>query len=163
MRRSRLERIEPARPYIDQNDSLSRAIIIDLDGTVALNASGRPFYGEGTAEEIYLDVAWTPTINFIQEYCDSFDAFIIVVTGRHGTESVKRETFKWLSENGIDATEVYFRHPNDYRKSDVVKTEIFNNHLKDRFHFDFVLEDSHKCVMAWRKLGLLCFQVWDCE
>ena len=154
---------KPERPVLEQPTNLSRAIIIDLDGTVALNTHGRPFYGKGAAEAMHLDKEWTASTKFIREYCETFDCFLIVVTGRPGTPEMVEATKKWLDDHWLTPTEIYFRNPNDYRKGDIVKAEIFNNHLKGRFQFDFVLEDSHKCVLAWRNLGLLCFQVWDCD
>lgn len=48
-----------------QDTNLPAAIIVDMDATVCLNTSGRPFYGEGAAEGMLTDEPITPILELI--------------------------------------------------------------------------------------------------
>ena len=53
------------------------------------------------------------------------------------------------------------REPEDYRKDEVTKKELFYKHIAGKYHVDVVFEDRNNIVKMWRDMGLLCFQVWD--
>jgi hypothetical protein len=53
------------------------------------------------------------------------------------------------------------RKTKDFRKDAIIKTEIFNEQIKDNYFIEFVLDDRNQVVDMWRKeLGLPCFQVF---
>nr|DAI39653.1 MAG TPA: polynucleotide kinase [Caudoviricetes sp.] len=53
------------------------------------------------------------------------------------------------------------RKEKDYRKDSIVKTEIYNEYIKDKYCVTAVFDDRDQVVNdCWRKLGLLCNQVW---
>ena len=53
------------------------------------------------------------------------------------------------------------RKEKDYRKDSIVKTEIYNEYIKDKYCVTAVFDDRDQVVNdCGRKLGLLCNQVW---
>lgn len=53
---------------------------------------------------------------------------IVLVSGR--PDDYRSATEKWLKEHCIPYKELYMRHSGDFRPDDIVKQEIYNNHLK---------------------------------
>lgn len=54
---------------------------------------------------------------------------------------------------------LYLRPNGDKRKDYVVKRQIYEESVKDKFNVLFVLEDRDQVVKMWREIGLTCFQV----
>lgn len=136
--------------YLKQNNDLEKAIIVDIDGTLAL-VNGRNTYDESLVE--YDDVN-EPVANLVNKY----NGIKIIVSGR--SEDCRKETENWLKTNNIEYDYLYMRSSNDYRKDKIVKKEIFENFIKDNFYVEYVLDDRDQVVELWRELGLLCLQVY---
>ena len=51
------------------------------------------------------------------------------------------------------------RSTEDNRKDAVVKREIYDNWIKDKYNVLAVFDDRNQCVDMWRGLGLTCLQV----
>jgi CII-binding regulator of phage lambda lysogenization HflD len=45
------------------------------------------------------------------------------------------------------------------RRDDVVKAELFDQHVRHRYHVRVSLDDRDRCIRLWRQLGLACWQV----
>ena len=54
---------------------------------------------------------------------------------------------------------LWMRAAKDTRGDDVVKAELFDAHIRRRFHVRVVLDDRDRVVALWRRLGLPCWQV----
>ena len=134
------------------------AVIVDLDGTISFNVTGRPFFGEGAAEGMLTDLPNNDVINIIQGYCDAVDSELIIVTGREDTPEIRSATEDWLSDNHIYVTEVLMRPVGDYSPAPQCKKVIFHDYIKDNYNVVAVFEDSQNCVDMWRELGLTCLQ-----
>lgn len=145
---------------LKQDESLPKAIIVDIDATLSFNTSGRPFYGKGCAEGIENDIPNTPVCNLVNAmFSDMYK--VIIVTGREGTKEIVDATEKWLSDNEIAYDEIYFREEGDYTKGDECKKRIFEQNIKNKYNVQFVIDDSQKCVDMYRELGLICLQPND--
>lgn len=144
-----------------QNYSLPSAVILDIDGTIALNYSGRDWYSGKNMEKDDIYDSMHQFIKHLQKF--NPDLKVLVVTGRHGTETIKSKTETWFLETDIKIEKIFYRNPNDYRKSEITKKEIYNDFIKDKYYIEAVFEDDQKCVDMWRQEGLLCLQVWDSE
>lgn len=136
--------------YLKQKEDLIKAIIIDIDGTLAL-INGRDPYDESLVE--YDDVN-EPVANIVKKY----NGVKIIVSGR--TEDCRTETENWLKMNNIEYDYLFMRASDDIRKDKLVKKEIFENYIKDKFYIEYVLDDRDQVVEQWRNLGLLCLQVY---
>ena len=54
-------------------------------------------------------------------------------------------------------------YPNDFRKDDIVKKEIYDEYIKPYEVVVGVFEDRNRCVKMWRDLGLTCYQPKETE
>lgn len=86
---------------------------------------------------------------------------VIFVTGRHGNIDIINETIEWIKSQGLKIYKIYFRKEKDNRNDAIVKKEIYERNIKDKYFVEFVLDDRNSVVKMWRSLGLLCLQVWD--
>lgn len=140
-----------------QDPNLPKAIIVDMDATLCMNTSGRPFFGEGAAEGMKNDVE-IPGICELVKSMQARGVEVIVVTGREATVEIIEATHEWLHAHGIHSSNMNFRGVGDYSKGDVCKEKLYNEHIKGKYNILFVLEDSKKCVDMWRRNGLICLQ-----
>lgn len=144
------------------------AIIVDIDGTVALRGTRGPFdwarVGEDTPNRVVIDVieAWSLTHP---------DHTIIVVSGR--SDKCFLATGLWLQHHLFDrlnqsrtraghpplAEELHMRPEGDYRPDTDIKAEIYIDKIQRHYEVHFVLDDRNSVVKLWRDLGLTCLQV----
>lgn len=129
---------------------LRRAIICDIDGTLAHMSERRPYdwhrVGEDTIDQVVIDL--------LRRFDDKE---VILVSGRD--EVCRRETVDWLKENRVPFHHLYMRPEGDNRKDVEVKQEIYDNYIKDTFNVELVLDDRNQVVKMWRANGLKCLQV----
>jgi hypothetical protein len=155
--------------YTPQLEGLPKAIIVDIDGTLALT-TGRNIYD---ATKIHTDVPHLPVKWLINQMFwnaegwnvpthNSDPVSIIFLTGREGTEVCRTATDDWLKEHsGIRDYKLFMRPEGDNRKDSIVKIELYNEFVKNNYDVKFVLDDRDSVVNMWRKdLKLPCFQVW---
>jgi predicted kinase len=140
--------IKKTEPII-QDKSLPNAIIVDIDGTLAHMKERSPFdwgrVGEDECDEI------------IKSIVNNYDNNIIVMSGRDG--SCRDLTIKWLEDNNIKYDLLLMRTKNDCRKDSIVKQELFDNNIKDKYYIEYVLDDRNSVCDMWRDIGLKCLQV----
>jgi len=137
-----------------QNTALPKAIICDLDGTLALLNGRNPF----DASHCEADLLNQPVAHVLQTYAKS-DYRIILVSGRESKFEVQTRSF--LAQHQIPFDLLLMRSTDDSRKDAVVKKEIFNREIRDKYYIEFVLDDRNQVVDMWRnELQLPCFQVF---
>lgn len=142
----RPEHVDGARP----------AILVDMDATLCLNTTGRPYYGEGAAEGMLNDIAVEGICNLVKSLYEKRTIFII--TGREGTPEIIEATKKWLDSNSIKVGGLFFRPVKDYSPGAECKKKIYEDNIKGKYNVEFVLDDNYKCVEMWREQGLVCLQ-----
>lgn len=136
-----------------QDRTLPKAIICDLDGTLAL-MNGRNPYNAQKCEDDLLNV---PVANVVSQY-EKLGYKIILLSGRHDT--YKPETISWLENHKITYHSLIMRRAKDQRKDAIVKREFYEEEVQNKFYVEMVLDDRNQVVDMWRKeLGLTCFQV----
>ncbi len=75
-------------------------------------------------------------------------------------DSCRRDTWDWLYENvRVPIADLLMRTTGDGRTDYVVKQELFDNRVRDRYDIRWVLDDRDQVVKMWRSLGLTCLQV----
>lgn len=149
---------------------MKRAIICDLDNTLSLNVTGRPWYGEGYEKRIYEDEVNT-TVNGVITYLidqnedwTPFAEHILFVSGR--MEVGRAETVRWLTNKARQYEQDYtllMRKDRDFRLDELVKREIYDEHIAGKYDVRLVLDDKPALVDMWRSLGLQCWQVREYE
>lgn len=144
-------------PHLQQDPKLPRAIICDLDGTLALLGDRSP-YDASTAEH---DEINTPVASVLYWALD-YEIRIIFVSGRE--DKYLEPTLKFLNKAGFTPDincQLYMRVSGDLRKDAIIKQEIFNKYIQDKYNIQFVLDDRNQVVEFWRSIGLPTFQVND--
>jgi hypothetical protein len=131
-------------------------ILVDMDATLCLNTTGRPYFGEGAAEGMLDDIAIEGTCMLVRRMYEKCKVFI--VTGREGTPEIIAATKKWLAKHDVVVDELFFRPVKDYSPGADCKKKIYEDNIKGKYNVQFVLEDNYKCVKMWREQGLVCLQ-----
>jgi predicted kinase len=144
------------RPYVPVPGT-PRAVMVDIDGTVALHGDRDPYdtsrYHEDSANEaVVTAVAAMYVAGCRVLFCSGRDA-----TYRGVTERWLRD--KILSPYWIGLERLLMRPAGDTRRDDVVKLELFDRHIRDQYDVTCVFDDRDRVVQAWRGIGLTVFQV----
>jgi hypothetical protein len=129
-----------------------KAIICDLDGTLALLSGRDPFNPKTIAN----DEPNSAIVNILKVYTHQtlFEVKIFFITGRF--EKYRKQTDAWLRKHAIPDYILFMRRNADFRKDTVYKKELYQKHIKNKFDVLFVLEDRDQAVKMWRELGLTC-------
>ena len=138
--------------------SLPPAIIVDIDGTVALMGDRNP-YDETTVRE---DLPNMPVIEMVWAAAEHYEAKVLFFSGR--TDACYGDTEEWVRkhvEADPDMFELHMRKSGDFRQDRIVKYEMFNEHARGKYDVVAVFDDRDSVVLLWRELGLQCFQVAD--
>lgn len=138
---------------LNQNHNLPKCIICDIDGTLAL-INGRSPYDDSL---IHTDKVNEDVRKLLWRY-KSQGVTVIILSGR--MDKCQIQTEKWLQDNSIYYDKIYMRKTDDFRQDAVVKKEIYEEHIKDKYYVESVLDDRDQVVKMWRELGLLCLQVY---
>lgn len=140
----------------EQDASLPRCVLVDIDGTVA-RMNGRSAFAWARVGE---DLPKWPIIRLVQSLRASGYA-IIFFSGRDAV--CRPETTEWLERHfGWQAVDfqLFMRPEKDMRKDSIVKQELFGQHIAGRYFVEFVIDDRQQVVDMWRRtLGLTCLQV----
>lgn len=132
----------------ERNPHLPPAIIVDIDGTVALKGDRKPFDYSRVGE----DLPNMPVIDLLRQNT----THIIFVSGRESSCQVDTES--WLRRYFQDYT-LYMRQAGDYRPDYVVKKEVYQKYIIRNFYVTTAIDDRDSVVALWRSLGLTCLQV----
>lgn len=135
-----------------------KAFLVDIDGTLAHMNGRSPFdwkrVGEDELDEIVSDVVWDI---WAGSEGRGFTYKVLVMSGRD--ESCRAETAKWLDHHAIPWNYLYMRKENDMRADNIVKAELFDEYVRNKYDVKFVLDDRDQVVRMWRQMGLTCLQV----
>lgn len=159
-----------AEPLV-QNETLPEAIIVDLDGTLALIGDRSPYDASRcdvvdrpnkAVVSCVLAMAWKgyhiifmsgreakdelPTRRFIEQHCQEEKSWSCHVSVEDGK----------LAPVDYD---LFMRATGDTRKDNIVKRELFDAHVRDKWNVVFTLDDRDQVVKLWRDMGLTCMQV----
>lgn len=133
---------------------LQRAIIVDIDGTLAKMNGRSPFDWSRVGE----DKVNEPIKEIVLAYKKATQCVVIIFSGRDGV--CRTETINWLNENRIHYDKIFMRPEGNNEKDSIIKRRLFDTHVKDKYDVQFVLDDRNQVVDMWRKdLGLTCLQV----
>ncbi len=140
-------------PEVKYDKDLENAIICDIDGTLAHMDGKRSPYDES---KVFRDRVDNEIANILRVYTQ-LGIKIIIVSGRHDTCSMM--TKGWLENNDIPYDSLLMRKGNDNRNDAIVKREIYEDYIKEKYNILFVLDDRDRVVKMWREQGLKCLQV----
>ncbi len=124
--------------------------LCDIDGTLSDFRHHRgPF-----EEHKVIDDTPLPTIHVIKSLLQT-GSRIIYFSGR--TEACRIDTSKWILSHIGEYPELYMRKEKDQRGDDIVKEELYNTYIKDKYNVIAVFDDRLKVIRMWNKLGVWVF------
>ena len=135
---------------------MEKCIICDLDGTLSLfdkekkNPYDRDFENDEVNEKVL----------FILKSWDYFNpkGSIHFLSGRN--DKFKDQTLEFLNKHLVGVHyNLVMRKDGDFRKDVIVKEEMYNNWIKDKYTVDFVIDDRLQVCRLWYSLGLFVFNV----
>lgn len=144
----------PATVYAPPPDA-PEIVLVDIDGTVALMAGRSPYDmsrvgGDRPNPAVIAAVRAMHAAGYQVVFCSGRD------------DSCREETEAWLDRHvGVPYLALHMRAFGDPRKDSVVKKEIFDREIRNRYRVVGVFDDRMQVVRMWRDLGLTVFQVAD--
>lgn len=148
------------KPVYEGTPGKPKAVIFDVDGTLAKMVSRSPY----DLEKCDTDVI-NPMVVELSKMYDRAGYQIIVVSGREcGTKEEPMKyyhmTRRWVEDfAGVPLVMQCQREQGDSRKDDVVKEEIFWNKIAPHFDVKLAVDDRDQVVEMWRRIGVECWQV----
>jgi len=130
------------------------AVIVDIDGTLALHNGRSPYDLHLCGKDLP-----NPPVVMAVEHARAGGARIIFCSGRE--DSARADTEEWLDIH-VDRTDdepLLMRAADDKRRDSIVKRELFDQHIRERYDVAYVLDDRNQVVQMWRSLGLTVLQV----
>ncbi|GIF10635.1 AAA family ATPase [Actinoplanes teichomyceticus] len=147
--------VDPGGPGVvyRADPALPEAVLVDIDGTVALMRGRSPYDWSRVGED-----APNPAVIAAVRAMHAAGHAVVFCSGRD--EVCRPETEAWLELFVEVPYEALFMRPaGDSRKDATVKREIFDREIRDRWRVVGVFDDRQQVVRMWRALGLTVFQV----
>jgi predicted kinase len=147
--------VEPGGPGVvyEPDPALPEAVLVDIDGTVALMTGRSPYDWSRVGED-----APNPAVIAAVRAMHAAGYAIVFCSGRD--EECRAETEAWLQLYvDVPYASLFMRPAGDSRKDAIVKREIFDLQIRDRWRISGVFDDRQQVVRMWRALGLTVFQV----
>lgn len=148
------ERYPAPRPYVPRPD-LPGAYLVDIDGTVALNNGHRsPFNWAKVGDD---EPNWS-VIQTVQLL--GAERSIVFLSGRD--EVCRADTWAWLHRHFFLSSPLalFMRPHQDMRPDCVVKSELFDAHVRNSYNVLGVFDDRRQVIdRTWRAMGLTAFDV----
>lgn len=138
-------------PY-EHNPDLPNAIICDIDGTLAMMKDRGAYEWDKVKNDTVNEA-----VKLMLQLADNTLIQILLLSGRDGSCEV--ETREWLSENGIEYTQLWMREAGNTEKDTIIKRRLFDEHVAGKYNVLCVFDDRPCMVRMWRQMGLFCF---DC-
>lgn len=135
-----------------------QAVMVDIDGTVALHEGVRDPYD---TSKYHLDRPNVAVIGAIRAECNSNT--ILFCSGRDA--EFRDVTVEWLKYHIFNGPlegmgfRLFMRPKGDKRNDAIVKLELFDEHIRDTYNVVRVYDDRDRVVDAWRSIGLTVLQV----
>lgn len=154
------------RYMLDWDASKRKAIIVDIDGTLALRNNRSPFdYDKACGDTA--DFRMCRIIKSLIESDENYEVFFL--TGREDTGNCRRITEEWIGtqvytkqgHNGFlpkDNWTLLMRPEGEERSDEIIKKEIWEAKIKPWYDVVAVFDDRDRVVKMWREEGLLCLQ-----
>lgn len=141
-------------PYVPRF-SAPKAILFDLDGTVAKHVARSPYdYSRVKTDAVHPHIR-----TLINGYYDS-GFFCFGFSGRPDINNVRRDTEEWLVENDIRYHKLHMRPADQLTENDAdVKQFLFDTYIRNNYDVDAMFDDRDRVVRRMRKLNVNVLQV----
>lgn len=154
-----------------------KCIIVDIDGTIALDKHGEIIPTDFTREgwndfhehmDMYNADRFIPiwsTINMVEHFEDYNydDIYIFFVTAREdtGNGKIRANTFEFLEKHfsWVFENQLYMRAENDFRSSAEVKRDILLHDILPEYDVLFAVDDEEDNIKMFQNLGITAYKV----
>jgi predicted kinase len=125
----------------------TKAIICDLDGTLAL-MNGRSPYNASTCEN---DLVNPLALHIYRSFPN--EVYRIIMSGRDG--KYREETKRWLQKHDIRCDHLLMRKEGDTTKDEIIKRQLYHDYVEGKYDVLAVIDDRPKVCRMWQyDLGL---------
>lgn len=147
-----LDSVDAVKPYYG-TPGKRRTFLCDLDGTLADFKKTRGPFDTNVSKDEPIEV-----IIDIVEALWSAGLEVVFMSGRK--EAARETTEEWLARHvTFSDWTLFMRSDGDNRPDNLVKADLFDEHVRENFDVKFVLDDRDQVVDMWRRMGLTCLQV----
>jgi tRNA uridine 5-carbamoylmethylation protein Kti12 len=146
--------------YEPKMSGMQRAVLVDLDGTVALKDRADGSRGWHEYDRVGEDLPNPRVIEMVNLIHEADHAEILFLSGRK--DSCREQTREWLRKHVGAWTEgcwLHMRRSDDNREDSIVKHELFDAHVRDHYDVVGAFDDRDRVVAMWRAIGLQVYQV----
>ncbi|CCH21037.1 AAA family ATPase [Micromonospora lupini] len=138
-----------------QSSEPPEIVLVDIDGTVALAVSRSPYDMTRVGQD-----EPNPAVIAAVRAMHAAGYGVVFCSGRDA--SARPATEAWLARHvRVPCLGLHLRAVGDTRKDSIVKREIYDREIRDRYRVVGVFDDRAQVVQMWRALGLTVFQVAD--
>lgn len=145
--------LAPKIESIKQDINLPHCIIQDLDGSISL-LNGRNPYDASNCDQ---DLVNEFVLEILKKFVGKKE--VIFVSGREDKYRIPTE--KFLLKCGFLNHQLYMRKTDDFRSDVIVKKEIYENQIKNKYYVYMVIDDRPKVIRMWKELGFNVLDVGD--
>jgi len=144
-------------PYMEQDENLEKIILSDSDGCINNVVNRSPYDGSNlhndTPNEIVVDY-----LRMMKER--GFK--IVIMSGLEDKYQENREN--WYKAHGVPYDELYMRKAGDSRKDSIIKRELFDEHIRDKYYVFCLIEDRMQMREMYTNMGLShkMFSIGNC-
>jgi predicted kinase len=143
---------------LEIDTSLPKAVIFDIDGTLAHRGDRGPF----DLRKVYQDTCDEHVLDMLRSMSyDSKYSATLIVSGR--SDECRGETERWLFDKcGIElgtSFKLFMRKSDDNRSDDIIKREIIEKDIIPYYYPYTWFDDRDRVVKMVRQSGIKCFQV----
>ena len=138
------------------NKDKKDCIIVDMDSTLCVNLTRRPFYTDDWADKCLYDSPLIGPISIVRAQKMTGTCDVIILTGRR--EEGRTQTEEWLKTYNVPYDRLFMRGENDFTKSDTFKEKILETFILPKYNVLFAIDDDNKCVKMFRRNGIICLQ-----
>ena len=159
-------RVLPIPRFANPTIVLPRCIIVDLDGTVALfnkdknsiylDAHNRNPYDASSADEDTINSSLQTVIKALHK---TNNINVIFMSGRKSSYRPQTESF--LKKHFEMQYELYMREDGDQRSDVIVKKELYEQYILNKYDVIACFDDRLKICRLWYNLGLPTFRFGD--
>jgi predicted kinase len=133
--------------------TLPAAVMCDIDGTLALMGNRGPYDFDKCEGDHLNESVRRALVSFRLANND----WIVLLSGRG--EEYRPQTEAWLAHHAVPYDELWMRAADDRRRDDIVKAELFDAHVRNRYAVRVSLDDRDRVVALWRRMGIPTWQV----
>jgi len=133
------------------DEKLPTCVICDIDGSLSYMCE-RGIFEYKKVEQDLPNKNLITLLSFIPK-----EIPIFIFSGRE--DNCRAETENWLRNNNVRYDKLVMRKSGDNRKDAIVKTEIFKEHIEDKYNVLTVFDDRPSVCRNWKYLGLFVCDV----